>query len=63
MLNNIQKEKSPEIYGPFVRKDENDKWHFDKSCPHYPKVKDPEVKFTSFPPEVNELCGHCRGTL
>jgi hypothetical protein len=59
ILKKNKNENNSGIYGPFVRKDKNDKWHWDKSCPHYPKVNNPEIKITSVQPNETELCPTC----
>ncbi|RPI18171.1 MAG: hypothetical protein EHM58_06500 [Ignavibacteriae bacterium] len=54
------KNKSPfDLYGPYIRKNKNDKWHSSKSCSNYPVNPEVEIKYFSTYPGTSELCPEC----
>jgi hypothetical protein len=48
-----------DIYGPYIRSNKNDKWHWINECSEYPKNNDPIVRYSSTRPDVSELCIEC----
>jgi hypothetical protein len=59
MLKKNVKATQAVVFGPFVRTGKDDKWHWEKSCSHYPNIENPEVRFTSYSPDLDELCDEC----
>jgi RNase P subunit RPR2 len=51
--------KKGQMYGPFIRANKNDKWHFCKECSHFPNISNPEIRVASHEPDVKELCQEC----
>lgn len=50
---------TPKYFGPFLRANKNDKWHWIRDCPSFPKMSSPEIRFTTSAPESEELCISC----
>lgn len=46
------------LFGPLIRKDIRDKWHWYKHCPELDKDSE-EIRISSFKPEKKELCKVC----
>ncbi|RPI18170.1 MAG: hypothetical protein EHM58_06495 [Ignavibacteriae bacterium] len=51
--------KKQQMFGPFIRANKKDKWHFCKTCSQYPAVANPEIRVASFSPDTSELCKEC----
>ncbi|RPI18165.1 MAG: hypothetical protein EHM58_06470 [Ignavibacteriae bacterium] len=59
MLKKNVKATQADVFGPFIRAGKDDKWHWEKRCSHYPQIDNPEVRFCSYSPDMEELCEEC----
>lgn len=47
------------IYGPYYKEDNDEKWHWIRSCPHYPDYSKSKAMITSTQPPEEILCEEC----
>ena len=51
--------ETPKYFGPYLRANKNDKWHWVRGCPRFPSISSPEIRFSTSAPDPAELCMSC----